>query len=235
MALQSGHTGACVYHLPLGSPRKKMYLKENDFRCCNGSTIEAFTLLNSGIYYHSDNALWVNLYIPSKVDWKENEVILEQKGEFPADNSIELTVSPRKKKEFTLNLFIPAWAKNVAVYINDNKEEIETTPNSYVSLSRKWSAQDKIRLVFDYAFYLKPMPDDENVVALFYGPMLLAFEDGSELILKGSHADLLRNISVADDRNNSFSLLNNGKKYQLKPLYTVEEEAYGVYATLRDF
>jgi DUF1680 family protein len=146
-----------------------------------------------------------------------------------------LTISPKKKKEFTLNLFIPAWAKNVAVYINDRKEEIETVPNSYVNLNRKWSAQDKIRLVFDYNFYLKTMPDDKNVVALFYGPILLAFENGSELILKGSHADLLSNLSVADNHNNRFFLLNNGKKYLLKPFYIVEEESYGVYATLRNF
>ncbi|HTG54880.1 MAG TPA: beta-L-arabinofuranosidase domain-containing protein, partial [Niabella sp.] len=62
MALQSGRTGACVYHLPLGSPRKKAFLKDNDFRCCNGSSVEAFSSLNSNIYFHNDSTLWVNLY-----------------------------------------------------------------------------------------------------------------------------------------------------------------------------
>ncbi|MDT3401201.1 beta-L-arabinofuranosidase domain-containing protein [Mucilaginibacter terrae] len=47
MALQSASTGAVVYHLPLGSPRKKAWLKENDFKCCNGSSIEAFAALNT--------------------------------------------------------------------------------------------------------------------------------------------------------------------------------------------
>lgn len=236
LALQSGHTGACVYHLPLGSPRKKAFLKENDFRCCNGSTIEAFTILNSGIYYHDDDTLWVNLYVPSEVNWKEKEVRIEQVGEFPMEQSVEFTIfSKRKKEDFILNLFIPSWAKNAAVYVNGKKEEVEINANSYLSISRKWSKQDKIRLVFDYNFHLKTMPDDENVVALFYGPMLLAFESNSELILKGTSDDLLKNISSVDESNQIFSLRNNGKVYQLKPLYDIEGESYGVYATLRDY
>ena len=82
MALQSAHSGKCVYHLPLGSPRKKSFLKENDFRCCNGTAIEAFESLNSGIYYHNSSILWVNLYVPSKVNWAEKGIELEQKGNF---------------------------------------------------------------------------------------------------------------------------------------------------------
>ena len=55
MALQSAHTGRCTYHLPLGSPRHKVWLTEDDFRCCNGSSIEAYTLLNNNIYFHQKN------------------------------------------------------------------------------------------------------------------------------------------------------------------------------------
>ena len=101
LALQSGHSGMCVYHLPLGSPRKKEFLKENDFRCCNGSTIEAFASLNSGIYYHNDSALWVNLYIPSKVNWAEKNVVLEQTGNFPVDTCVEFTVSAKKNQHLS--------------------------------------------------------------------------------------------------------------------------------------
>lgn len=235
LALQSAHTGACVYHLPLGSPRKKAFLKENDFRCCNGSTIEAFALLNSGIYYHNDSTLWVNLYVPSELDWKEKNIRLEQSGEFPMNSSVEFSVSVKKQTAFGLNLFIPSWAKAVDVFVNGEKQQTEITPDSYVSINRKWKNKDKVRLVFHYDFYIKTMPDDKNMIAIFYGPILLAFENGSELILKGTPEDILNGLKVQGDDNGSFTLNNGGRVYSLKPLYAIEEHSYGVYATIRNY
>lgn len=227
LALQSGHSGKCVYHLPLGSPRKKAFLKENDL-------IETFSLLNSGIYYHNDSALWVNLYIPSKLSWAEKNVSLEQTGNFPVANSVEFTFSAKKKTSLELNFLIPSWARKAEVYVNNEKQNVEIVPNSYLSLNREWKNNDKVKLVFQYDFYIKTMPDDSNVLALFYGPSLLAFEDESELILKGNHDAILNNISKDKD-SNIFYLNNNGINYKLKPLYDIDEESYGVYATIRNY
>jgi uncharacterized protein len=235
LALQSDHTGACVYHLPLGSPRKKAFLKENDFRCCNGTSVEAFASLNSGIYYHDNSTVWVNLYIPSKVNWAARGIDLEQTGNFPTDSSIDFTISAKKKSAFNLKLLVPSWAKKADVYINNKKQNIHITPGSYISLNREWNDNDKIRLVFHYDFYIKNMPDDKNVIAIFYGPVLLAFESTSELILKGDNDNILSKLSIADSKSNSFHLLNNGKTYLLRPLYDIEAESYGVYATIREF
>ncbi|MEO7991285.1 MAG: beta-L-arabinofuranosidase domain-containing protein [Chryseolinea sp.] len=233
LALQSGSTGACVYHLPLGSPRRKIFLKGNDFRCCNGSSIEAFSQLNSGIYYHNNSNLWVNLYVPSRVAWEEKGIDLEQTGNFPSQPDIEFILSAKKRSVFKLNLFIPSWAREVSVYINNEKQNIDITPNSYITLDREWKSKDKIRLEFQYAFHVKTMPDDKNVIAIYYGPILLAFENSSELVLKGDREAILTNLSV-DDVHHSFLLKNNGKTYLLRPLYDIEEQSYGVYATIRN-
>ena len=234
MALQSAHSGKCVYHLPLGSPRKKTYLNENDFRCCNGSSVEAFALLNSGIYYHNDESLWVNLYIPSKVLWNEKDVELEQTGNFPVSPVVEFTLSAKRKSSFDVNLLIPSWAGKVEVYINGEKQNVEPKANSFISLNREWMDMDKIKLVFQYDFYVKPMPDDKNVIAIFYGPTLLAFENDSELILKGNAETIVNNLSVQED-SYLFMLNNNGKEFKLRPFYEIENESYGVYATIRNY
>lgn len=234
LALQSGHSGKCVYHLPLGSPMKKEFIKEDDFFCCSGTTIETFALLNQGIYYHNDSTIWVNLYVPSKVNWLEKNINLEQTGSFPMDNAVVFTVYSKKKSSFNLKLLIPSWAKKAEVYINNEKQNVEINSNSYVSLNRVWKNNDKIKLVFQYDFYIKSMPEANNVVALFYGPSLLAFEDTSELILKGDYNTILSNLSK-DNNNNVFHLKNNGKSYNLKPLYDIDEELYGVYATIRNY
>jgi DUF1680 family protein len=234
MALQSAKTGRCVYHLPLGSPRQKAYLRENDFRCCNGTSIEAFSALNTGVYYRNDTALWVNLYVPSKVHWDEKKLVLEQTGHFPADTCVEFSLTTAKKTDFALKLFIPSWARKAEVYVNGRKQEAKATPNSYVNLHRSWKNKDKIQLVFQYDFYLKTMPDDNNVFAIFYGPMLLAFDSNEELIMKGNHESILQQLSK-DKESNSFRLNNNGKTYRLVPLFDVEDQSYGVYATIRNY
>jgi uncharacterized protein len=234
MALQSAHTGQCVYHLPLGSPRNKSYLKENDFRCCNGSSIEAFTQLNSGIYYHNNSTLWVNMYIPSKLNWADKGIEIDQSGNFPENPNVELTISTKNTTEFELKLFIPSWAKKVDVAVNGEKQTIKTTPESFLSLKRQWQNKDKISLDFEYDFHLKSMPDDENVFAIFYGPILLAFETPSELILRNNKDNILRNLSVPE-KNKIFQLQNDGKTFLLKPLYEIENQSYGVYATIRNY
>lgn len=234
MALQSAHTGQCVYHLPLGSPRNKNYLKENDFRCCNGSSIEAFAQLNSGIYFHSHSTLWVNMYIPSKLYWADKGIEIEQSGNFPEDSGVELIVSAKEKTEFELRLLIPSWAEKVDVAINGVKQNIKTSPETFLSIIRQWEDNDRVSLVFEYDFHIKTMPDDENVIALFYGPMLLAFESGSELILKGNHNTILSNLSVVE-KDSSFRLKDNGLVYTLRPFFQIENETYGVYATIRNY
>lgn len=234
MGLQSGHTGACVYHLPLGSPRKKVFLKDNDYRCCNGSSIEAFASLNSNIYFHSDSTLWVNLYVPSKVNWEKRDIVLEQTGNFTTSPGVEFRLSLKKKSAFKLKLLVPAWAEKADVYINNEKQDIKIKPDSYITLSREWKDTDKIRLAFHYSFYVKPMPDDKDVIAIFYGPIMLAFESASELILKGDVESILRNLSITEN-NRVFGLRNNGKTYTLRPLYDIESESFGVYATIRDY
>lgn len=233
MALQNANTGAVVYHLPLGSPQTKKFLKEDDFRCCNGTSIEAFAALNTGIYYHNDSTLWVNMYIPSKVNWQAKSLSLEQGGNFPADSVVEFTLKTAKKSGMTLNFLIPDWSNKSEVYVNNQKQALDTRPGSYLSLRREWKDNDRIRLVFHYDFYFKAMPDDENVFAIFYGPVMLAAETDSEFILKGQRDEILKNLTVSG--SNVFHLKNGGKTFVLRPLYDINAQSYGVYATIRDY
>ncbi|MFD2582424.1 beta-L-arabinofuranosidase domain-containing protein [Pedobacter vanadiisoli] len=232
---QSNSTGAFIYHLPLGSPRNKKYLKENDYACCTGSCAEAFAQLNTRIYYHNDSALYVNLYVPSKVEWKRKNISLEQKGELPKDSLVNFMVKTKKSTGFSLKLFIPSWAQGTEVYLNKKKLSVNAEAGSYLNLNRTWKDNDEVELIFHYGFQVKQMPDSPQVISISYGPALLAFETENEVILKGGASDLLKNLSVLDHNNNTFQLKNFKKNYTLRPLYDVDAQSYGVYATLRDF
>lgn len=233
MALQNGNTGAVVYHLPLGSPREKKFLKDDDFRCCNGTSIEAFASLNKGIYYHDAAAVWINLYVPSTLNWKEHKFILQQEGNFPADSTVTFTIKSAKAKALKLNFLIPGWAEGTAVYINGKLEADSPSAGTYLSINRNWKAGDQIKLVFHYRFYLKTMPDDENVFAIFYGPTLLAAETDTEFILKGTKQEILKNL--IPEGSDVFKLRNADNTFTLRPLYEISNQTYGVYATLRNY
>ena len=230
MALQSAHTGRCTYHLPLGSPRHKVWLTEDDFRCCNGSGIEAYTVLNNNIYFHQDTDLWVNMYIPTTLNWETKGITFSQHGEFPLKPQAVITIdSVAEATNFTLNLLIPSWAKGATICINDETHE-KTSPMSYKSINRTWKAGDRIVIDFTYNFHVKPMPDDPNVMAIFYGPMMLAFVEKEEIILKGTTEDILKGLTCKGE--NDFYLQNADRKFHLTPFFLIENETYSVYAAI---
>lgn len=234
LPIQNNENGAVVYHLPLGSPRTKNYLKENDYKCCNGSGIEAFAHLNSNIYFHDQNSLWVNLFIPSEVNWKEKGIKLEQTTNFPEEPKTRIRISAEKPTQFALKLLIPSWANaQTRILVNGQPLKTKIKPASFVTIDQMWKDRDQLELVFTYDFHLKSMPDNKNVVALFYGPVLMAFETDKELILKGSQEEILQTITKQSD-SFSFILKNNGIDYKLVPFYQITKASYGVYATIRN-
>jgi len=234
MALQNSENGTYVYHLPLGSLQNKKFLKESDFRCCNGTSIEAFSHLNSNIYFYNNDNIWVNLYIPSEVKWNTRGTIISQKGNFPANPAIQFAVSTKTASRFAINLFMPDWVTSqTKVLINGVPVSIDIKPLSYIKLDRKWKDGDKIELIFDYRFYVETMPDNHNMLALYYGPVLLAFETDKELLLTGNIADISNSISKQGS-SMIFTLKNNGAEYKLLPFYDINNSTYGVYATIRN-
>jgi hypothetical protein len=145
---------------------------------------------------------------------------------------VKFNVIAQRSTPFALKLFIPSWADaQTQVLVNGEPVKGGISPLSYVSIDQKWENGDQIELRFNYHFQVKSMPDNPNVIALFYGPVLLAFQVHEETILKGNAADILKNISK---NGNSFRLKNNGKEYTLVPFYKVTNESYGVYATIRN-
>ena len=230
MALQSAHTGRCTYHLPLGSPRHKAWLTEDDFRCCNGSGIEAYTVLNNHIYFHQEAELWVNMYIPTRLNWEAQGVTLSQQGEFPLQPQAVITLDEVKNSgEFTIHLFIPSWAKQAKVSVN-GEELGSVAPMSYQSIARSWKTGDRIVIDFTYDFYVKAMPDDPNVMAFFYGPMMLSFVEKDEIIMKGTTEEILQGLRCEDATH--FTLQNAGRTFLLTPFFLIENETYSVYAAI---
>lgn len=231
---QNTQNGAVVYHLPLSSPRQKKYLRESDFRCCNGTGIEAFTHLNSNIYFHNSDNLWVNLFVPSELTWNEKQVKIQQITDFPQSTKTEIKVKCVQKSKFSVKIFVPSWANSKpTILLNDRALKVNTKAGSYFTINREWADNDKLVVDFKFDFRIVKMKDNENIFAFFYGPLMLAFETGNELILKGTTEDVLKEVKKSANEM-SFTLLNDGVNYKLVPFYKINMESYGVYASIRN-
>jgi len=171
---------ANTYHVPLrpGSTKQFGNPDMKGFTCCNGTAIESSTKLQNTIYFRSsdDQSLYVNLYIPSTLNWTERNVVLEQKTNFPKEDQTRLTIKGSGK--FDLHVRVPGWATNgFNVKINGKVQKVKATPGSYLKLSRSWKDGDIIELKMPFQFHLDPIMDQQNIASLFYGPILLAAQE----------------------------------------------------------
>ncbi|WP_255501887.1 beta-L-arabinofuranosidase domain-containing protein [Olivibacter sp. SDN3] len=171
---------ANTYHVSLRPGAIKQFGNPHmaGFTCCNGTAIESSTKLQNSIYFKSkDNkALYVNLYIPSMLEWTEKKVTVEQTTNFPEEDHTRLTIKGSGK--FDIHVRVPGWAtKGFLVKINGKEQELHTKPGSYLKISRRWKDGDVIELKMPFQFHLDPVMDQQNIASLFYGPILLAAQE----------------------------------------------------------
>ena len=171
---------ANTYHIPLrpGSSKQFSNADMTGFTCCNGTAIESSTKLQNSIYFKSkDNqALYVNLFIPSTLQWTERQISIVQTTNFPNEDQTQLTIKGNGK--FDLNIRVPGWAtKGFFVKINGKVQKILAKPGTYLKINRTWKDGDVIALQMPFQFHLDPVMDQQNIASLFYGPILLAAQE----------------------------------------------------------
>lgn len=171
---------ANTYHVSLRPGSSKQFGNPDmkGFTCCNGTAIESSTKLQNSIYFKSldNNDLYVNLFIPSTLDWKEKNVKIEQVTSYPKEDQTRLNIHGNGK--FTVHVRVPGWAnKGFFVKINGKEQKFKATPGSYLAIQRDWKDGDHIELTMPFDFHLDPVMDQPNIASLFYGPILLAAQE----------------------------------------------------------
>ena len=191
-----------MYYVPMVSGKFKMFGDpDSAFWCCTGTGIESFAKLAKGIYFHTNDALFVNLFIPSELQWSEKGFTLRQETRFPDEEATVLLVEAAPKTPFTLHVRIPYWVTpgEARVMINGKRFGATTTPSSYVTINRRWRKGDRVEVRLPMYLHLSPMPDDSSVAAIMYGPLVLVGELGTEEM-----SDAMRNGFSSADVNRAY-------------------------------
>jgi DUF1680 family protein len=148
------------------------------FTCCNGTALESNTKLQNSIYFKTrdDQALYVNLYIPSTLEWTTRHVTIDQTTNYPYEDYTRLTI--RGSGKFDIHVRVPGWAtKGFFVKVNGKEQNLPARPGTYLKISRSWKDGDVIELKMPFGFHLDPVMDQPNIASLFYGPVLLAAQE----------------------------------------------------------
>jgi DUF1680 family protein len=181
LATQDPRTGMMMYFVTLGSGHWKYFNTPHDsFWCCTGTGMENHAKYADTIYFHNDDTLWVNLFIASELNWQGKRVTVRQDTEFPDVSETTLTIRVEKPTTFELRLRVPSWAtQGVTLKINGRRQAVTASPGSFLSIQRTWRETTEIEMTMPMKLWLCPMPDDPNLVAVMYGPLVLAGQLGA--------------------------------------------------------
>jgi uncharacterized protein len=261
LASQDPQTGMVMYFLSYLPGTFKTYCtKDNSFWCCVGTGFENHAKYGEGIYYHDNKSIYVNLFIPSELTWKEKGIKLMQQTGYPEEATTHLTIQEIKEGNVPLYIRYPSWATSGAtIKINGKNVKISQKPGSYIVLDKIWKTGDKIDITYPMSLHLVATNDNPNMAAVVYGPIVLAGDMGTEgIVAPAPYAkDQLdfRNISVPDNivttlningrKLNDWLIPVNGKQLVFKttgvaskeitmiPYYQIDKQRYVIYWNLK--
>jgi uncharacterized protein len=174
-----GHT---QYYLSLTPGAWKTFnTEDNSFWCCTGTGVEEYSKLNDSIYWHDDRGVFVNLFIPSELNWAEKGFRLRQDTAFPEQPSTRLRVAVDAPTSLLLRLRVPAWLpSSPTVKLNGELLGVSAEPGSYMTIKRVWNSGDQVEMSLPMHLDIESMPDDKHMQAILYGPLVLAGNLGDQ-------------------------------------------------------
>lgn len=172
--LQPG--GFSFYYSDYNNDGSKVYYPQQ-WPCCSGTFPQITADYGISTYFHSPDAIFVNLFVPSSVTWKRGStrIALEQKTGYPYTSDITLRVHADRPETFAIALRVPEWAgSGTTIAVNGRKSTQPVQPGTYCSLQREWKDGDTIEYSIDQPLRLEAVdPQHPNTVALLSGPLSL--------------------------------------------------------------
>lgn len=165
-------TSMVSYFTPLLAGAYRLYsTRDSSYWCCVGSGFESHVNYPSFIYAHSDDGLYVNLFIPSVLKWRG--MIIRQETRFPEENKTRLSFSG-VSGSMSLYMRYPLWATYIKLTVNGKELKIKSSQGSYVEIRRFWKDGDEVTAEYGMSLHEEATRDDDSQCALLYGPIVLA-------------------------------------------------------------
>ena len=251
LASQNPDNGMMTYFVPLRmGTRKEFSTPFTTFTCCVGSGMENHSKYAEQVYsYDSHDRVYINLFIPSVLNWKEKGILLKQETDFPASNSTSVTYLGNKARTIVLLIRKPSWNKGNLQFLINGKEnpgnlsytgsaEFEEVAG-YIPVHLFMKKGDKLEIRFTMNLYTESMPDNKERIAFKYGPLVLAGLLGKQEpdpvygtpVLMTGDKNINDWLKPVPGKEIGFAMKNVGKPFDVKlvPFYKAYDQYYSVY------
>ena len=230
-ALDPDGEGRFFYYSDYHASAQKRYFGDK-WPCCSGTLPQAVADYLISSYFFADNAIYVNLFVPSDVRWKNREapVRLIQSTSYPASYSTELRLELPAPAEFTVYVRIPGWLRSAAqVFINGKDVAAPAEPGTFAALRRRWQNNDTIVVNLPFSFRGEPVDQQHpETVALMFGPLMLVALD-PQVRLPAKATSTPDGLSPVPNVPQAFDLEAPAGSVRFVPFYTIKGETYTTY------
>ena len=181
LASQEPKSGMFTYFQSLKPGHFRTYSTPTEsFWCCVGTGMENHTKYGEAIYFHGPNDLYVNLFIPSMLAWRQKGVLLEQRTDYPSGDTTTLTFQVAPTMPLSLRVRCPGWAAGPLTFqLNGLPIAAQNPqPGGFATITRAWKKGDKLTVKIPMSLRYETLKGAPEKVAFLYGPLLLAGDLG---------------------------------------------------------
>lgn len=203
---------------------------EQAWPCCSGTFPQLTADYGISSYFHSPKGVYVNLYVPSRVSWRQGNarVSMTQQTNYPNENETSLHIKTDRTEQFTIALRVPAWAgPHTAIRVNGKMVNTSAKPGTWAEIDRQWKDGDRVELSLDMSLRLVPIDAQHpKLVALLHGPLaLFAIAPGEKSV---TQQQLLASQRVSE-RSAEWEVASTEGKIRMKPFPAITTEHYRLY------
>jgi uncharacterized protein len=221
--------GTTFYYSDYNNSGRKVHYRDK-WPCCSGTFPQLTADYGISAYFQSRDGVYVNLFLPSRVSWMENntQCSLTQMTDYPRAATTQLALNLARPESFTLYVRIPAWAgSKTSVSVNGRGAESSIEPGKFLALQRSWKDGDRVEIEFEMPLRLESIDNENsNNVALLHGPIAL-FAVG-EIPAKLSRKDLLSVTALSSSSSDWVVKTANGL-LTFRPFSSIMSEGYRLY------
>ena len=120
--------------------------------CCSGTFPQITADYGISSYFRSPRGVYVNLFVPSRVTWKQGNarISMTQQTSYPTSNETSLQLKMDRAEKFVIALRVPAWAgAGTVVLINGKPAKASITRGAWAEIERDWKDGDRIEFSLD--------------------------------------------------------------------------------------
>jgi DUF1680 family protein len=220
--------GHAFYYSDYNLKAQRVY-SDHIWPCCSGTLPQVAADYGINTYLREQDAVWVNLYIPSILRWTQasSRVELEQSGDYPYANTVTFQVRTSTPANFTLYLRIPAWAQGASIKLN-GKQQPAHAVKGFTSIQRTWQTGDIFTLELPTKLRLEAIdPQHPETAALLYGPLVLFATGAAQPAITSKQA-----LSAQRTAQDKWTITAGTTTVQLLPFTSIGDTPYTTYLNL---